>query len=64
MELNLSREDAAALLPLFDLSSVMSDDWTTMTNNIGVHFHSDIHLACTDQQHRRPDPPGHPSRLH
>jgi len=48
MELNLSREDAAALLPLFDLSSVMSDDWTTMTNNIGVHFHPDIHQACTD----------------
>jgi len=35
MELNLSREDAA-LLPLFDLSAVVSDDWTTMARNICV----------------------------
>jgi len=35
MELNLSREDAA-LLPLFDLSDVISDDWTMMTKNICV----------------------------
>ena len=35
MELNLSRADAA-LLPLFDLSDVISDDWTMMTRNICV----------------------------
>ena len=35
MELNLSREDAA-LLPLFDLSDVISDDWMTMAKNICV----------------------------
>jgi len=33
MELNLSHEDAV-LLPLFDLSSMVSDDWTVMARNL------------------------------
>ena len=37
MELNLSSEEAA-LLPLFDLSDVVSDDWTLMAKNICISF--------------------------
>ena len=50
MELNLSREDAA-LLRLFDLSSVVSDDWTTMTKNICVSVLSTSRVSYASGRH-------------
>ena len=50
MELNLSREDAA-LLRLFDLSSVVSDDWTMMTKNICVSVLSTSRVSYTSGRH-------------
>jgi len=50
MELNLSREDAA-LLPLFDLSSVVSDDWTMMAKNICISVLSTSGVSRTSGRH-------------